>query len=57
MALSQQIKERASDYADNGQWVKLALLILQFGIELIQYLRNRKKNETAPNTPENNNAS
>lgn len=43
MALSQEIKQRASNYADNGNWFKLALLIVQFGIELIQYLKNRKK--------------
>ena len=45
MALSQEVKQRASNYADNGQWLKLAILIVQFGIELIQYLKNRKKNE------------
>lgn len=45
MALSQTVKEQASKYADNGNWFKLALLIVQFGIELIQYLKNRKKNE------------
>lgn len=43
MALSQEVKQRASNYADNGQWLKLAILIVQFGIELIQYLKNRKK--------------
>lgn len=43
MALSQEVKQRASNYADNGNWFKLAMLIVQFGIELIQYLKNRKK--------------
>jgi len=55
MALSQEIKQRASNYADNGNWLKLAMLIVQFGIELIQYLKNRKKNETDTRTPEDNN--
>jgi len=55
MALTQEIKQRASNYADNGNWLKLAMLIVQFGIELIQYLKNRKKNETDTRTPEDNN--
>ena len=55
MALSQEIKQRASNYADNGQWFKLAMLIVQFGIELIQYLKYRKKNETDTGTPEDDN--
>ena len=43
MALSQEIRRKASNYADNGQWLKLAMLVLQFGKELIIYLRERKK--------------
>ncbi len=43
MALSQEVKQRASNYADNGQWFKLAMLIARFAIELVQYLKNRKK--------------
>ena len=55
MALTQQTKQLASKYADEGNWFRLALLIVQFGIELIQYLKNRKKDESDTRTPEDNN--
>jgi hypothetical protein len=41
--LTQQIKDKAALLQDNGAWLKLFLLIAQFGLELIQYLRERKK--------------
>ncbi len=43
MALSHAIKAKAGQYADTGQWLKLALMIIQFGTELITYLKERKK--------------
>lgn len=39
----QQAKAKASQLYDNGQWLQLAILILQFGKELITYLRERLK--------------
>lgn len=41
--LTTEIKARAIELRDNGQWLKLAILILQFGIELIEYLKSNKK--------------
>lgn len=41
--LTQEIKQKASKLQDEGAWLKLFLLIAQFGLELIQYLRSRKK--------------
>lgn len=45
--MTQAVKERAGKLYDNGQWIQLAILILQFGKELITYLRERlkKKND------------
>lgn len=43
MALTQEIKDRAGHLQDQGSWLKLFILIAQFGLELIQYLRERKK--------------
>jgi hypothetical protein len=43
MALTQLTKDRAAQLQDQGAWLKLFILIAQFGLELIQYLRERKK--------------
>ncbi len=43
MALSQQVKLKANELADKGQWLRLAIMILQYGLELIEYLKQRKK--------------
>lgn len=40
--LTQEIKNQASKLQDEKSWFKLLLLILQFGTELIKYLRERK---------------
>jgi hypothetical protein len=42
MALTQEIKTKAAQLQDQGAWLKLFILIAQFGLELIQYLRERK---------------
>lgn len=39
----QQVKTKAAKLYDNGKWIQLAILILQFGKELITYLRERLK--------------
>lgn len=41
--LTQEIKDRASYLQDNGKWYELIKLLLQIGYELVQYLRERKK--------------
>ncbi len=48
MALSQQTKDRVNQALDKGQWYIIIKLIVQFGLELIEYLKERKieKNET-----------
>lgn len=46
MALSQQIKDKAAQLQDQGAWLKLFILIAQFGLELIQYLRERNKSKS-----------
>ena len=43
--ISQQIKEKASKLYKDGKWLQLAILIFQFGIELINYLRELKKSK------------
>ncbi len=39
----QQAKTKAAELYNNGKWIQLAILILQFGKELIIYLRERLK--------------
>lgn len=41
--ITQQIKEKASKLYDDGKWIQLAMLIIEFGIQLIKYLRDHKK--------------
>ena len=38
-----QAKAKAGELYDNGQWFKLAMLLLQFGSELIAFIRERKQ--------------
>lgn len=45
----QQAQERAGELYDQGKWLQLAILIAQFGIELIQYLRERIKSKKQNN--------
>lgn len=48
--ISQQTKEKASKLYDEGKWLQLAMLIVDFGIQLIKYLQQRKKSKDEHDT-------
>ena len=48
----QQAKTKAAELYNNGKWIQLAILLLQFGKELIIYLREllkRKQDDKTKN--------
>jgi len=50
----QQAKTKASELYQDGKWLELAILIFQFGKELVIYLRERfksKQNESNQDKP------
>lgn len=50
--LTQEIKDKAARLQDEGKWFKLLLLLIEFGSELIKYLRERKKEKQDGTTKE-----
>jgi len=46
----EQAKAKAFTLYKDGKWLQLAILIFQFGIELINYLRELKKNKSDDKT-------
>jgi len=45
MALTREQKYTIKYYYEKGSWLKLAMLIIQLGIEAIAYLRELRKNK------------
>ena len=41
----QEAKIKAIQYNDNGNWFKLAFLILQFGRELLDFIKEYRKSK------------
>lgn len=42
----QREQAKINELIDSGAWLKLAYYILQFGSELIQYIRERRKEKS-----------
>ena len=43
--ITQKTKEQVSKLYADGKWWQLAMLIIEFGVELVKYLRELKKSK------------
>jgi hypothetical protein len=49
MALTQQIKDKAQTALDNGNVITLVMMILRFGMELLEFISERIAEKKAKN--------